>query len=70
MKKSGLLLFVLLVGSISYVLAQQSIDGPAVVPPTPAGLVATEHLPLPKELSQYWLVPGKVNDERFASLSS
>jgi soluble lytic murein transglycosylase len=69
MKKSSLLLLVLLIGSIPYVLAQQPIEGPARIPPTPAGLAATEHLPLPKDLSQYWLVPGKINDERYASLS-
>jgi soluble lytic murein transglycosylase len=65
----GVVLLVLLVGSISYVVAQQEIEKPAVVPPTPAGLVATQHLPLPKDLSQYWLVPGKSQDERVASLS-
>jgi soluble lytic murein transglycosylase len=68
MKKSGLLLFALIVTSIPYVVAQQPVDVPAPVPPAPSGLVATDHLPLPKDLSQYWFVPGKTDDARFASL--
>jgi soluble lytic murein transglycosylase len=68
MKKSALFLLALLVGSIPYVVAQQPIEVPALVPPAPAGLVATDHLPLPKDVSQYWFVPVQMNDARFATL--
>jgi soluble lytic murein transglycosylase len=57
MKRSALLLLALAIASISYTVAQQPIGLPALVPPAPAALVATEHLPLPKDVSQYWFVP-------------
>ncbi len=69
MKKPGLLLLALLLGSIPYVVAQQPIEVPPLVPPAPVGLVATDHLPLPKDLSQYWYVPAKATDARFATLA-
>ncbi len=68
MKKSGLLLLALLAGSIPYVVAQQPIEVPALAPPAPSGLVATDHLPLPKDVSQYWFVPAKTTDARFATI--
>ncbi len=69
MKKPGLLLLALLLGSIPYVVAQQPIEVPPLVPPAPVGLVATDHLPLPKDLSQFWYVPAKATDARFATLA-
>ena len=68
MKKPGLLLLALLLGSIPYVVAQQPIEVPPLVPPAPVGLVATDHLPLPKDISQYWYVPARATDGRFATL--
>ena len=70
MKKSGLLLLALLVASIPYVVAQQPGEVTVLTPPpAPAALAATEHLPLPKDVSQYWFVPGTTNDPRFANLA-
>jgi soluble lytic murein transglycosylase len=58
MRKFAALLLALVVTAISYAVAQQPLEITAVIPPAPAELVATEHLPLPKDLSQYWFVPG------------
>ena len=58
MKKFAALLLALVVASIPYAVAQQPIEVPALVPPAPVALVATDHLPLPKDVSQYWFVPG------------
>ena len=49
------LVFALAGGSLLYALAQQESEVSA--PPAPRSLSATEHAPLPKDLSQYWLVP-------------
>jgi soluble lytic murein transglycosylase len=57
MKKSALLLVALVVASIPYAIAQQAIGVPALVPEAPVALVATDHPPLPKDVSQYWFVP-------------
>src|SRR5262245_20254261 len=57
-KKLAVVLAVLVGGSLPYVIAQQPIDVPSLVPPAPVALAATDHPPLPKELSQYWFVPG------------
>lgn len=59
MKKLAALLAVLVGGSISYVIAQQPIEVPALIPPAPVALNATDHPPLPRDISQYWFVPGK-----------
>ena len=76
MKKFVVLLLALLIGSIGFVLAQQPLETPAPVPPTPVALVATDHFPLPKDVSQYWFVPGVGRgtagakpDSSFASLA-
>jgi peptidoglycan lytic transglycosylase len=76
MKKFSVLLVALLIVWIPYVVAQQPIDVPELVPPTPMALVATDHLALPKDVSQYWFVPpsarGSVGvkvDDRFVSLA-
>jgi soluble lytic murein transglycosylase len=73
MKKLAVLLVVLVGGSIPYLVAQQPLDVKSI-PPAPATLVATEHPPLPKEVSQYWFVPGPGNapgasKDAFASLA-
>lgn len=61
MKKFAVLLLALVVVSIPYVVAQQPIEAPVVVPAAPAALVATEHPALPKDVSQYWFVPGNAS---------
>ncbi len=58
MRKFAALLLALVVTAISYAVAQQPLEITPIIPPAPAELVATEHLPLPKDLSQYWFVPG------------
>ncbi|HZM92017.1 MAG TPA: transglycosylase SLT domain-containing protein [Vicinamibacterales bacterium] len=58
MKKFVVLLLGLVIGSIGYAIAQQPLETPDLVPPTPVALVATDHFPLPKDLSLYWFVPG------------
>jgi soluble lytic murein transglycosylase len=73
MKKLAVVLVVLVGGSIPYLIAQQPLEVSSI-PPAPAALVATEHVPLPKEVSQYWFVPGPGNTpggskEAFASLA-
>jgi soluble lytic murein transglycosylase len=74
MKKLAAVLAVLVGGSIPYVIAQQSIEVPVLVPPAPAALVATDHPPLPKDISQYWFVPAPgsaagASREAYASLA-
>ena len=76
MKKFAVLLLALVIGSIPYTIAQQPIETPALVPPEPVALVATDHLPLPKDVSQYWFVPspgrggaGAKPDNSFTSLA-
>jgi soluble lytic murein transglycosylase len=74
MKKLVAVLTVLVGGSIVYVVAQQPIEDPALVPPAPVALVATEHPPLPKDISQYWFVPSGVtatgaSKDAYASLA-
>jgi len=76
MKKFAMLLLALVVAWIPYTLAQQPIEVPALVPPTPLALVATDHPPLPKDVSQYWFVPGPPRgggrskpDDSFVSLA-
>ena len=76
MKKFAVLLLALVIGSIPYVIAQQTAETSALAPPTPVALVATDHVPLPKEVSQYWFVPnsGRVDagakpDSALASLA-
>jgi peptidoglycan lytic transglycosylase len=58
MKKFAVLLLALVIGSIGYAIAQQPIETPERIPPAPVALVATDHLPLPKDVSQYWFVPS------------
>src|SRR6185295_8430890 len=58
MKKLAAVLAVLVGVSIPYVIAQQPLEVPVIVPPAPVALVATDHPPLPKDISQYWFVPG------------
>src|SRR5262245_15974928 len=72
----ALLLLALLACSIPYVLAQQPLEPPIQVPPAPVALVATDHFPLPKDVSQYWFVPsasrgsaGAKGDSSFTSLT-
>jgi soluble lytic murein transglycosylase len=76
MKKFVVLLLALVIGSIGYAIAQQPLETPALVPPTPVALVATDHFPLPKDVSQYWFVPGAAQaasgtkpDRSFTSLA-
>ena len=57
MKKLAVVLAVVIGGSIPY-LAQQPIEVPSLIPPAPVALIATDHPPLPKDVSQYWFVPG------------
>ncbi len=59
MKKFAVLLLALVVASIPYAIAQQPTEVPPLVPPAPVALVATDHLPLPKDVSQYWFVPAR-----------
>ena len=58
MKKLAVVLVVLIGGSIPYLVAQQPIEVPSLIPPAPVALVATDHPPLPKEVAQYWFVPA------------
>ena len=58
MKKLAVVLLVLIGGSIPYLVAQQPIEVPSLIPPAPVALVATDHPPLPKEVAQYWFVPA------------
>jgi len=58
MKKLAVVLAVLVGGSIPYVVAQQPLEVPSLIPPAPVALVATDHPPLPKDLAQYWFVPA------------
>src|SRR4030095_6442102 len=60
MKKFALLLLALVVVSIPYVIAQQPVEVPALVPPAPVALVPTDHVPLPRDVSQYWFVPEAI----------
>jgi len=74
MKKLAAALAVLVGASIPYVIAQQPIEVPVLVPPAPVALVATDHPPLPKDISQYWFVPGPASAagasrEAYASLA-
>jgi len=74
MKKLAVALVVLVGGSIPYLVAQQPIEGPSLIPPAPVALAATDHPPLPKEIAQYWFVPGPVtasggSKEAYASLA-
>lgn len=75
-RSRALLLLALLICSISYVIAQQPLETPIQVPPAPVALVATDHFPLPKDVSQYWFVPsanrataGAKADTSFTSLT-
>jgi soluble lytic murein transglycosylase len=58
MKKLAAVLAVLVGGSIPYVVAQQPIEVPSLIPPALVALSPTDHPPLPKDVSQYWFVPG------------
>jgi len=57
MKKVAVVVAVLVGGSIPYV-AQQPIAIPSLIPPAPVALSPTDHPALPKDVSQYWFVPG------------
>jgi len=74
MKRLAALLAVLVGGSIPYVIAQQPIEVPSLIPPAPVALNATDHPALPKDISQYWFVPGKdaaggVSKDAYTSLA-
>jgi len=56
MKRVATLAFVLAVGSLPYVLAQQQTEQPTRLPPV--SLSSTAHAALPKDLSHYWFVPS------------
>jgi soluble lytic murein transglycosylase len=72
MTKFAVLPLALAAGWIPYAMAQQTIEVPALVPPSAVALVATDHLPLPKDVSQYWFVPGGAvsrSDKSFSSFA-
>ena len=60
MKKFVVLLLGLVVGSIGCAIAQQPLETPDLVPPTPVALVATDHFPLSERPLTVLVVPARV----------